>query len=133
MSESLVGRVAIKSKILKPGEGMAVSLSAGQLLQISTPTGKQVADFVAVSASDPTEVLVDRRDPLAELDDHDPEGDEDLFRIFVSPFSNWSRTRLVATTCCSLHAIRNGTKKGSGSRITRVVESRSLTHSKRTD
>ena len=57
MSESLVGRVAIKSKTLKPGEGAAFVLSAGQLLQISTPQGKQVADFVAVSASDPNEVL----------------------------------------------------------------------------
>jgi uncharacterized protein len=57
VSESLVGRVAVKSKTLKPGEAVAIPLSAGQLLQISSLEGKQVADLVAVNPEDTSEVL----------------------------------------------------------------------------
>ena len=57
MSESLVGRLAVKSKTLKPGDGWAVELKQGQLLQIITVQGKQVSDFVACVPGQPQEVL----------------------------------------------------------------------------
>lgn len=57
MSQLLLGRMAIKSRQLKPGEGIAVELRTGQLLQISTVQGKQVADFVAFNLDDREEYL----------------------------------------------------------------------------
>ncbi len=48
MSEALVGRLAVKSKLLKPGDGWATELQEGEFLQIITVSGKQVADFVAI-------------------------------------------------------------------------------------
>lgn len=56
MSEQLVGRVAVKSKQLKPGEAVAFEVKTGEVVQISTLEGKQVADFVAVSLANPKEV-----------------------------------------------------------------------------
>lgn len=56
MSEQLVGRVAVKSKQLKPGEAVGFEVHAGEIVQISTLEGKQVADFVAVSLVDPKEI-----------------------------------------------------------------------------
>lgn len=57
MSQLLLGRMAIKARQLKPGDGIAVELKTGQLLQISTVQGKQVADFVAFNVDDPAEFL----------------------------------------------------------------------------
>lgn len=56
MSEQLVGRVAVKSKQLRPGEAVGFEVKAGEIVQISTLQGKQVADFVAVSLGDPQEI-----------------------------------------------------------------------------
>ena len=56
MSEQLVGRVAVKSKQLRPGEAVGFEVKTGEIVQISTLEGKQVADFVAVSLSNPNEV-----------------------------------------------------------------------------
>lgn len=55
MSEQLVGRVAVKSKQLKPGEAVGFEVMTGEIVQISTLEGKQVADFVAVSLANPRE------------------------------------------------------------------------------
>jgi uncharacterized protein YcgI (DUF1989 family) len=55
VSQLLLGRMAIKSRQLHPGEGVAVEVKAGQLLQISTVSGKQVADFVAFNLEDRAE------------------------------------------------------------------------------
>jgi uncharacterized protein len=57
VSEFLVGRRAIKSQVVQPGEGYAAELKQGDLLQIITLHGKQVVDFVAVSAESPDEML----------------------------------------------------------------------------
>lgn len=57
MSESLIGRFAVKSRQLKPGEAWAGELQPGELLQIITVSGKQVADFVAVNPENPSELL----------------------------------------------------------------------------
>lgn len=56
MSDQLVGRVAVKSKQLRPGEAVGFDVKAGEIIQISTLEGKQVADFVAVSLANPREV-----------------------------------------------------------------------------
>ncbi|CAN5726704.1 hypothetical protein BH20CHL4_BH20CHL4_11430 [soil metagenome] len=57
VSESLVGRMAVKSKLLKPGDGWAVEVRQGELLQIITVQGKQVSDFVACVPDAPQELL----------------------------------------------------------------------------
>lgn len=57
MSEALVGRLAVKSKTLKPGDGWAIELQSDELLQIVSVSGKQVSDLVACVAGSPTEVL----------------------------------------------------------------------------
>jgi uncharacterized protein YcgI (DUF1989 family) len=49
--------MAIKARQLRPGEGIPVEVKTGQLLQISTVKGKQVADFVAFSLDDRAEAL----------------------------------------------------------------------------
>lgn len=56
MSDQLVGRVAVKSKQLRPGEAVGFEVNAGEIVQISTLEGKQVADFVAVSLTDAKEM-----------------------------------------------------------------------------
>jgi uncharacterized protein YcgI (DUF1989 family) len=56
VSEQLVGRVAVKSKQLKPGEAAGFEVRSGEIVQISTLEGKQVADFVAVALADPKEI-----------------------------------------------------------------------------
>ena len=56
MSEQLVGRVAVKSKQLEPGEAVGFEVRTGEIVQISTLEGKQVADFVAVSLANPREI-----------------------------------------------------------------------------
>ena len=57
MSQLLLGRMAIKARQLRPGEGVAVEVKTGQILQISSVKGKQVADFVAFSLDDRAEYL----------------------------------------------------------------------------
>jgi uncharacterized protein YcgI (DUF1989 family) len=49
--------MAIKARTLHPGEGAAFEVKSGQLLQILTVSGKQVADFVAFSLADRSEYL----------------------------------------------------------------------------
>ncbi len=57
MSDALVGRLAVKSKTLKPGDGWAVEMQPDELLQIISVSGKQVSDLVACVAGKPSEVL----------------------------------------------------------------------------
>jgi uncharacterized protein len=57
VSQLLLGRMAIKARQLRPGEGVAVEVKTGQLLQIATVKGKQVADFVAFNLDDRAEYL----------------------------------------------------------------------------
>ncbi len=57
MSQTLLGRMAIKAKQIRPGTAYAAEVKAGQLLQITDLQGKQVADFVAFNAADHDEVL----------------------------------------------------------------------------
>lgn len=57
MSQLFIGRMAIKARQLHPGEGVALELKTGQLLQITTVQGKQVADFVAFNLDDRAEAL----------------------------------------------------------------------------
>lgn len=52
MSELLNDKTPIKARYIRPGQGQAVEVKAGQLLQIQTVQGKQVADFVAFSLGD---------------------------------------------------------------------------------
>jgi uncharacterized protein YcgI (DUF1989 family) len=56
-SDILSGRMAVKGRQIRPGQGHAVEVKAGQLLQITDVHGKQVADFVAFSLADRAEVL----------------------------------------------------------------------------
>lgn len=57
MSQLLLGRMATKARQLRPGEGIAVEMRTGQLLQIATVQGKQVADFVGFNLEDRAEFL----------------------------------------------------------------------------
>lgn len=57
MSQLLLGRMAIKARQIRPGEGFAVEVKADQFLQIITVDGRQVADFVAFNAEDVGERL----------------------------------------------------------------------------
>lgn len=57
MSQQLLGRMAIRARQIRPGEGFAVEVKAGQFLQIIAVEGKQVADFIAIAASDAGERL----------------------------------------------------------------------------
>lgn len=57
MSEFLAGRKAVKARQVRPGDAFAAEVRTGQLVQITTVQGKQVADFVAVNMSDPAEQL----------------------------------------------------------------------------
>ncbi|MGH2557891.1 MAG: DUF1989 domain-containing protein [Thermomicrobiales bacterium] len=57
MSELLAGRKAVKARQIRPGEAFAAEVHSGQLVQIATVQGKQVADFVTFSLSDTAEHL----------------------------------------------------------------------------
>lgn len=57
MSTALQGRIAIRARQVKPGEAYAVEVKAGQLVQITDVSGKQVADFVAFNAANHLEHL----------------------------------------------------------------------------
>lgn len=57
MSDLLNEKTLIKSRHIRPGQGQAVEVKAGQYLQIATLQGKQVADFVAFGLGDPGEFL----------------------------------------------------------------------------
>lgn len=52
MSDLLDEKALIKTRYIRPGQGQAVEVKAGELLQIQTVHGKQVADFVAFSQED---------------------------------------------------------------------------------
>lgn len=52
MTDVLGTTAPIKTRHIRPGQGQAVEVKAGQLVQIQTLQGKQVADFVAFSADD---------------------------------------------------------------------------------
>jgi len=49
--------MAIKAQQIRPGQGFAAEVKAGQFLQIMTVNGKQVSDFVAFNADDSAEYL----------------------------------------------------------------------------
>ena len=57
MSVGLVGRTAIKAERLRPGEGAAFDVHAGQVVQIVALDGKQAASLVAFSGPDHREHL----------------------------------------------------------------------------
>ena len=57
MSQFLVGRMAVKARQIRPGEGFAVEVKKDELVQIIAVTGKQVAQFVAFDAANPTDRL----------------------------------------------------------------------------
>lgn len=57
MSTALQGRIAIRARQVKPGEAYAVEVKAGQVIQITDVSGKQVADFVAFNADNRAEHL----------------------------------------------------------------------------
>ena len=52
MSDLLDEKALIKTRYIRPGQGQAVEVKAGELLQIQTVHGKQVADFVAFNQDD---------------------------------------------------------------------------------
>jgi uncharacterized protein YcgI (DUF1989 family) len=57
VSQQLLGRMAIRARQIRPGEGFGVEVKKDQFLQIITVEGRQVADFVAIAAGDPGERL----------------------------------------------------------------------------
>lgn len=57
MSDLLNEKTPIRARHIRPGQGQAVELKTGQLLQIQTVKGKQVADFVAFTLGDTDEHL----------------------------------------------------------------------------
>ena len=57
MSVGLVGRTAIKAERLRPGEGAAFEMLAGQVVQIVALDGKQAASLVAFTGDDHREHL----------------------------------------------------------------------------
>ncbi|MGH2534902.1 MAG: DUF1989 domain-containing protein [Thermomicrobiales bacterium] len=57
MSEFLAGRKAVKARQIRPGEAFADEVRSGQLVQITTVQGKQVADFVVFGLDDLAEHL----------------------------------------------------------------------------
>lgn len=57
MSDLLQGKSPLKSRHIRPGQGQAVEIKTGQMLQIQTLQGKQVADFVAFGLDDREEYL----------------------------------------------------------------------------
>ena len=57
MSDLLSEKTPIRARHIRPGEGQAVEMKSGELLQIQTLQGKQVADFVAFTQGDTNEYL----------------------------------------------------------------------------
>ena len=57
VSDLLSGKTPIKARSIRPGQAQAVEVKTGQLLQIQTVKGKQVADFVAFTLGDTGEFL----------------------------------------------------------------------------
>jgi uncharacterized protein YcgI (DUF1989 family) len=57
VSQFLVGRMAVKARQIRPGEGFAVEVKKDELVQIIAVSGKQVAQFVAFSAANPRDRL----------------------------------------------------------------------------
>ena len=57
MSDLLTEKTPIRARHIRPGQGQAVEVKTGQLLQIQTLQGKQVADFVAFTRGDTEEFL----------------------------------------------------------------------------
>jgi uncharacterized protein YcgI (DUF1989 family) len=57
VSQFLVGRMAVKARQIRPGEGFAVEVKRDELVQIVAVNGKQVAQFVAFNAADPKDRL----------------------------------------------------------------------------
>jgi uncharacterized protein YcgI (DUF1989 family) len=57
VSDLLSENTPIRARHIRPGEGQAVEMKTGQLLQIQTLQGKQVADFVAFTQGDTDEFL----------------------------------------------------------------------------
>jgi len=57
VSDLLSEKTPIRARHIRPGEGQAVEMKTGQLLQIQTLQGKQVADFVAFTQGDTDEFL----------------------------------------------------------------------------
>ncbi len=53
--QALYGRVAIASRTIGPGEAASFELSQGQLLQIVTPSGRQVAELIGFREGAPEE------------------------------------------------------------------------------
>jgi uncharacterized protein YcgI (DUF1989 family) len=53
--QALYGRVAIASRTIAPGEAASFELSQDQLLQIVTPSGRQVAELIGFRAGSPDE------------------------------------------------------------------------------
>jgi uncharacterized protein YcgI (DUF1989 family) len=52
VSQQLLGRMAIRARQIRPGEGFGVEVKKGHYLQIITVEGRQVADFVAIASGD---------------------------------------------------------------------------------
>ena len=57
MSDLLSEKTPIRARHIRPGQGQAVEMKTGELLQIQTLQGKQVADFVAFTQGDTEEFL----------------------------------------------------------------------------
>ena len=57
MSDLLSEKTPIRARHIRPGQGQAVEVKTGQLLQIQTLQGKQVADFVAFTKGDTDEYV----------------------------------------------------------------------------
>ena len=57
MGQSMVGRLAIKAKQIKPGDAFAAVVPAGGLVEIVDLEGSQVAELVAFDRADPSEHL----------------------------------------------------------------------------
>ncbi len=57
VSDLLNDKTPMKARYIRPGQGQAVEIKTGELLQIQTVRGKQVADFVAFSLGDTGEFV----------------------------------------------------------------------------
>ncbi len=57
MSDLLIDKTPLRARHIRPGQGQAVEVKTGQLLQIQTLQGKQVADFVAFTKGDTGEYV----------------------------------------------------------------------------
>lgn len=57
MSQFLIGRMAVKARQIRPGEGFAVEVKKDELIQIIAVEGKQIAQLVAFNAADVSDRL----------------------------------------------------------------------------